>query len=53
MNMDDPIWDVTVFMKNRQRLLAGEIADAFFSAMLKQARQRNAWEYHGRSTTAN
>jgi hypothetical protein len=39
-NMDDPIWDVTVFTKNRQRLLAGNIADAFF-AVLKQARQRD------------
>jgi len=39
--MDDPIWDVTVFTKNRQRLLAGNIADAFFAAVLKQARQRN------------
>src|SRR5438128_2831847 len=41
LNMDDPIWDVTVFTKNRQRLLAGDIADAFFAAVLKQARQRN------------
>ena len=41
LNMDDPIWDVTVFTKNRQRLLAGNIADAFFAAVLKQARQRN------------
>jgi len=32
LNMDDPIWDVTVFTKNRQRLLAGNIADAFFAA---------------------
>jgi IS5 family transposase len=31
LNMDDPIWDVTVFTKNRQRLLAGDIADAFFA----------------------
>jgi hypothetical protein len=23
--MDDPIWDVTVFTKNRQRLFAGDI----------------------------
>src|ERR1700690_3571679 len=30
LNMDDPIWDVTVFTKNRQGLLAGEIAEAFF-----------------------
>lgn len=41
LNMDDPIWDVTVFTKNRQRLLAGNIAEAFFAAVLKQARQRN------------
>src|SRR5205807_861789 len=41
LNMDDLIWDVTVFTKNRQRLLAGDIADAFFAATLKQARQRN------------
>jgi transposase len=41
LNMDDPIWDVTVFTKNRQRLLAGDIADAFFAAVLKQARRRN------------
>ncbi len=41
LNMDDQIWDVTVFTKNRQRLLAGNIADAFFAAVLKQARQRN------------
>jgi transposase len=39
--MDDPIWDVTDFTKNRQRLLAGDIAEAFLSAVFKQARQRN------------
>jgi hypothetical protein len=37
LNMVDPIWDATVFTKNRQRLLAGDIADAFFAAVLKQA----------------
>jgi transposase len=41
LNMDDPIWDVTVFTKNRERLLDGDIAEAFFQAILKQARQRN------------
>src|SRR6202453_3134230 len=41
LNMDDPIWDVTVFTKNRERLLAGDIAEAYFVAVLKQARQRN------------
>ena len=30
LNMDDPIWDVTVFTKNRERLLDGDIAEAFF-----------------------
>jgi hypothetical protein len=29
LNMDDAIWDVTVFMKNRERLLDGDIAEAF------------------------
>src|SRR5450759_2541148 len=41
LNMDDAIWDVTVFTKNRERLLAGDIADAFFAAVLKQARSRD------------
>jgi transposase len=41
LNMDDAIWDVTVFTKNRQRLLDGDIAEAFFAAVLKQARQWN------------
>ena len=29
LNMDDAIGDVTVFTKNRQRRLAGDVADAF------------------------
>src|SRR5260221_8804212 len=37
LNMDDRIWDVTVFTKNRERLLDGDIAEAFFQAVLKQA----------------
>jgi transposase len=41
LNMDDPIWDVTVFTKNRQRLLAGDSADAFFATVLQQARSRD------------
>jgi len=36
--MDDAIWDVTVFTKNRERLLDGDIAEAFFQAVLQQAR---------------
>src|SRR5882724_6242030 len=41
LNMDDSIWDVTVFTKNRERLLEGDIAEAFFQAVLKQARERS------------
>lgn len=38
--MDDPIWDPTVFSHNRDRLLAGEIADKFFARVLEQARMK-------------
>jgi transposase len=41
LNMDDSIWDVTVFTKNRERLLDGDIAEAFFQAVLQQARERS------------
>jgi transposase len=36
--MDAPVWDATVFTKNRERLLAGEIAAKFMAAVLKQPR---------------
>src|ERR1700693_2589829 len=38
LEMDDEVWDVTVFTKNRERLIAGEVAQKFFTAVLKQAR---------------
>jgi transposase len=41
LNMDDSIWDVTVFTKNRERLLEGDIAEVFFQAVLTQARERS------------
>src|SRR5581483_2948641 len=41
LNMDDSVWDVTVFTKNRERLLDGDIAVAFFQAVLRQARERH------------
>ena len=41
LNMDDAVWDVTVFTKNRERLLDGDIAEAFFQAVLRQAREQN------------
>jgi len=34
--MDAPIWDVTVFTKNRERLLEGDVAAEFFQAVLGQ-----------------
>ena len=37
LNIDDPVWDVTVFTKNRERLLVAEVAQGFFSAVLDQA----------------
>jgi transposase len=40
MNLDDPVWDVTVFTKNRERLLAGGVASALFAEVLAQARSR-------------
>ena len=38
LSIDDPVWDVTVFTKNRERLLKGEVAQGFFNAMVEQAR---------------
>jgi len=38
LTMDDRVWDATVFTKNRDRLLAGDIAEAFFAKVLAQAR---------------
>ena len=34
LSMDDPVWDPTVFTKNRERLLRGDIARAFFERVL-------------------
>jgi transposase len=34
--MDDEVWDATVFSKNRERLLEGEIASRFFAAVRGQ-----------------
>jgi transposase len=37
MNLDEPVWDVTVFTKNRNRLLEGEVAREFLCEVVKQA----------------
>lgn len=38
LDLDAPVWDVTVFTKNRDRLLAGAVATAFFEQVLAQAK---------------
>jgi transposase len=38
LNMDDAVWVPTVYSKNRDRLLEGEIAEKFFAQVLSQAR---------------
>jgi transposase len=37
LNMDEPVWVPTVFSKNRDRLMEGNIAERFFDEILKQA----------------
>jgi transposase len=39
LSMDEPVWVPTVFTKNRDRLLDGDIAQKFFDQVLKQARE--------------
>jgi transposase len=38
LEMDDPIWDVSVFTKNRERLIAGEVSQRLLEAVLVEAR---------------
>jgi len=38
LDLDATGWDVTVFTKNRDRLLAGEVATGFFELLLAQAK---------------
>jgi len=37
LSMDAEVWDATVFSKNRERLIAGEVAQKFFAAVREQA----------------
>ena len=37
LNMDDAVWVPTVFSKNRDRLLEGAVAEAFFDEVLREA----------------
>ena len=38
LNLDTPIWSHSTFSKNRERLLQGDVANAFFLAVAEQAR---------------
>jgi transposase len=40
LGMDDAVWHPTTFTKNRDRLLAGNVAEAFFAAVVRQADTR-------------
>jgi transposase len=40
MNLDEPVWDVTVFTKNRNRLLEGDVAREFLTEVVQQAQSK-------------
>src|SRR5229473_403721 len=42
LNLDDPVWDATVFTKNRDRLLEAEVAKEFLARVVAQA-QAKGW----------
>src|SRR5205814_9492351 len=41
MNLDEAVWDVTVFTKNRDRLLDGDVAQEFLCEVVSQAQENN------------
>jgi len=40
LEMDDPVWDVTVFTKNRERLIAGAVSQQLLLAVVEEAREQ-------------
>jgi transposase len=44
LGIDDPVWDHSVFSKNRDRLLEGEIAAKFLIAVLAQPKVKMEWQ---------
>ena len=40
LNADDPVWDATVFTKNRDRLLQADVAKEFLAVVVAQARAK-------------
>jgi transposase len=41
LSADDPVWDATVFCKNRDRLLDGDIAAKFFASVVNLPQVRS------------
>src|SRR5271170_7790088 len=41
LNLDEPVWVPTVFSKNRDRLMEGDVAQKFFDRILEQAEAAN------------
>jgi transposase len=41
LEMDDPVWDVTVFTKNRERLIGGEVSQRLLESVLVEARDHD------------
>ena len=42
LNVDDEVWDATVFTKNRDRLLEADVAKEFLARVVEQARAQGA-----------
>src|SRR5260370_40982559 len=40
LNLDDEVWDATVFTKNRDRLVEAEVAKDFLMLVVEQAREQ-------------
>lgn len=41
LDLNEPVWHPTTFTQNRRRLLTGEVADAFFTEIRRQAEAKN------------
>ncbi|MGP8269174.1 MAG: IS5 family transposase [Terracidiphilus sp.] len=41
LEMDDPVWDATVFTKNRERLIAGEASQRLLESVLVEAQEHD------------
>jgi transposase len=41
LEMDDEVWDVTVFSKNRERLIEGEVSQQLLAAVLAETREKD------------